>query len=241
MPRSTGDYVKVELMTRRLLAVGILALIAGCSAAGPAESPPTPSVAVSSAAPTPTAEIAPPETLGEPPMPFADWGACPFEGCQYGEWTALSEIVALKDPPFPSQPGPHNTAEAFKVARGEKVFAATGVMFFTKPGRVRVDKPLRARLDSGRFPINSQEVPLSPGDIVYLLTPQGEGWVLAWFKGVFIDYDASSLENGGCSADCAGELLERGQSEWWIQLRSSRGEIGWTNRPQQFDGRDRFG
>ena len=174
-------------------------------------------------------------------MPFVDSGACPFEGCQYGNWTARTEIVALKDPPFPWNPGPHDTTNVFRIVKGETVFAATGVLSFSKPGRVRVDKAVRARLGSAHFPLTAEEVTLSPGDIMYLLTPQGEGWVLAWFKGVLIDYDASQLKNGGCNTDCAGELLELGQSEWWVQLRNSRGEVGWTNRSQEFDGRDRFG
>jgi hypothetical protein len=31
------------------------------------------------------------------------------------------------------------------------------------------------------------------------------------------------------------------QSEWWIQIRSRGGRVGWTNEPEKFDGKDQFG
>src|SRR4051812_30556457 len=104
-------------MTRRLFAVGLLALVVGCSVSAPSETPPAPSG-------TATSPAASPDTPKEPPMPFVDSGACPFEGCQYGNWTARTEIVALKDPPLPWNPGAHDTNAVFRIAKGEKVFAA---------------------------------------------------------------------------------------------------------------------
>jgi catechol 2,3-dioxygenase-like lactoylglutathione lyase family enzyme len=34
---------------------------------------------------------------GQPRLPFTDDGACPFGGCQYGEWTAGARVVARRD------------------------------------------------------------------------------------------------------------------------------------------------
>jgi hypothetical protein len=31
-----------------------------------------------------------------PPVPFEDVGACPFEGCVYGEWTP-KQVVAIRE------------------------------------------------------------------------------------------------------------------------------------------------
>ena len=37
---------------------------------------------------------------------------------------------------------------------------------------------------------------------------------------------------------CLGETVEPQQSVWWVQVQNSKGQIGWTDRPADFDGKD---
>ena len=76
----------------------------------------------------------------------------------------------------------------------------------------------------------------APGDILYLLTYQGEGFTKAWFKGrLYTDVDVTDFLSGACagaSPRCAGTLIERPRSEWWVRVRSRRGNEGWSARPR---------
>ena len=64
-----------------------------------------------------------------PPMPLEGAGACPFEGCRFGAWTARETVVARRSR---SASG----ARSFSVRKGETVTALTGVLVITRPGRV---------------------------------------------------------------------------------------------------------
>src|SRR5690348_4997611 len=68
-------------------------------------------------------------------FPHEDAGACPFECCRYGRWTATSS-VAIRRARVAGAP------IAFRVAAGETVDALTGVVVTTQPGRGRVLKAL---------------------------------------------------------------------------------------------------
>jgi len=79
---------------------------------------------------------------------------------------------------------------------------------------------------------------------LYLLTYHGEGASAAWFKGrLYDEVDGSEFINGLCGAavTCTGTIIERPQTVWWIRLRSTRGFTGWTNAPEKFDNKDRYG
>ena len=39
---------------------------------------------------------------------------------------------------------------------------------------------------------------------------------------------------------CAGRVVERQQSTWWVQIRNGAGLVGWTNQADAFDGKDAF-
>ena len=49
------------------------------------------------------------------------------------------------------------------------------------------------------------------------------------------------LSNGVCTIRperCVGEIVEKSTTEWWVQLRTRQGLVGWTNEPEKFDGKD---
>jgi hypothetical protein len=163
-----------------------------------------------------------------PPIPFEDPGACPFEGCVYREWIAKrSTTVRVRRSA--------SSPIAFHLKAGERVQAITGVVVITKPGIVRFAKPWDAA------PVHAK-----PGDVMYLLTYEGEGFRTIWFKGgILRGVDVTEFVNCGplvglpalpLPEDCAVELRQQPVQVWWAQLRNNHGQIGWTNR-----GREDFG
>ena len=162
------------------------------------------------------------------PLPFEDVGACPFEGCTYREWVATSGVQVRRDRSTAS-------ALAFRVSTGEKVMALTGVVVTVTAGRIQFRNAHETLTDAG--PIR-----LAPGDTLYLLTYQGEGFTKAWFRGrVYNGIDITDYIGGPCEREpnqCPGRLLNRPQSVWWVQIRNTRGQVGWTNEPEKFDGKD---
>ena len=168
-----------------------------------------------------TAESTPPtltaSKLGSsvaPPMPYEDYGACPFECCTYRRWIATKDTAIQSD-----RNG--NSPIFFNVNRGEWVTALTGVVITTVPGKAKVLRPTT---------ING--IPAQNGETVYLLTYQGEGVYEIWYKGKkWEPYpDMSTLE-----------ILERPESTWWVQTKNNKGQVGWSRESDNFDNRDACG
>jgi hypothetical protein len=182
-------------------------------------------------------------------MPYEDAGACPFEGCVYRDWRA-NHTVAVR------QTRSANGAIVFTVHKGETVTALTGVVVTTSPGRVRFREPADLTwadletVDVGgmtvRRPSQTGVLHMEPGDTLYLLTYHGEGSTAAWFKGrLYEDLDgAMAFFNGACTNDpsrCVGRIVEPPRRVWWVQIKNARGQTGWTNAPEKFDGKDALG
>jgi hypothetical protein len=101
-----------------------------------------------------------------------------------------------------------------------------------KAGRVRfrVSDELESR---------SGTVRVKAGDILYLLTYQGEGFTKAWFDGRLYDsLDGTDFFNAVCDSNpgrCTGRLIEKPTREWWVQVRDADGRVGWTSQPDAFE------
>lgn len=166
-----------------------------------------------------------------PPLPFEDAGACPFEGCVYREWTARAPVQVRAERRL-------DAPVVFRLQAGERVTALTGVVVTLRAGRVQFDKPQRLTTSVGPIEIR-------PGQTLYLLTHQGEGFTKGWFNGqLYEDVDASSFINAVCDmvpSRCSGRVLELSRTEWWVQVRNGAGQTGWTSEPEQFDGKDALG
>ncbi|HAH08252.1 MAG TPA: hypothetical protein DCM05_17290 [Elusimicrobia bacterium] len=154
-----------------------------------------------------------------PPPEHVSTGACPFECCAYREWTALADTELFE------RPG--GGALSVKAAAGTKVAALTG--------EVRV-KPIPLGVAADR-------PPFAKGDLFFLLDPLGEGFYHYWKDGlvaeVLVEPDDHCLNPGpACWAEFVypGSALRR--SAWWVQLRLPDGTLGWTDRPEDFDGKD---
>jgi hypothetical protein len=170
------------------------------------------------------ASQAPPASRPGPPLPFEDHGACPYELCTYGAWTAR-ETIAVRSGRRRGSP------VTFRLARGEKVTAVTGVVVTLRAGRVQYRSPHEMKSASG-------VVRVEPGQTLYLLTYQGEGFTKAWFDGrLYDELDGSDFFNAVCDDDpnrCVGTVVEKPQREWWVQLRTAAGRVGWTDEPDKF-------
>ncbi len=164
-----------------------------------------------------------------PSVPYLDWGACPFECCTYGSWTAVHATVVLTERRV-------GAPIAFRVRPGESVKTTTGVVVTKRPGRIEVlsDLTLGQGLES---------VALRRGDVVYVLHYLGEGYDLLWFKGkTFSDQIHTEtlgvIEYNGVEAL---RLLAQPQVEWWVKVTSKSGRVGWSKHPEHFSGSDACG
>jgi hypothetical protein len=166
-----------------------------------------------------------------PPLPFEDPGACPFEGCVYREWRAHESVKVHAE-------RRDDSPVIFTVRKGQKVRALTGIVVTIRAGRAQFDKP--QHLDA-----SPRAIDIVPGQDLFLLTYQGEGFSKAWFQGqVYTNVDVTSVVNGACGTKperCTGRVVDKSQTEWWVQIRNSSGQIGWTREPNQFGNKDAFG
>jgi len=164
-------------------------------------------------------------------LPFEDHGACPFEGCTYREWTANTPVEIRLD-------RRDNAPTAFRLKEGDRIQALTGVVITLRPGELTFRAPQVLETPDG--PIR-----VSPGDTVYLLTYQGEGFTKAWFSGrLYRDVDTALFFNRVCDTEpdrCSGKVVVERQTKWWVQVRNADGLIGWTDEPDKFDGKDALG
>ena len=176
-------------------------------------------------------------------MPFVDEGACPFEGCVYRDWRATKPVAVYESWDWRAP-----VRQVFSVEPGETVTAMTGVVVTTSAGRAVIRRPMSGIAHSKYFPYQRPaSIPLNPGDIVYLLTNQGEGFQTAWFRQMLFTLDRSRFSgptpDTPCKRDntCTGEVIQHPISAWWVKLRNARGQIGWTRQTGDFDGSATFG
>jgi hypothetical protein len=172
------------------------------------------SLAFSAVGPTPSG----------PPMPYLDRGACPFECCTYQDWTATQVTAVLKERRSTS-------AVLFALKAGDKAHAVTGVVVTTVPGIIKIHEAITVG-EKGH------EIRLRPGDRVYMLHYQGEGFGLFWFNGSPFSDQFWSDDLGMVPGTSAFEVIQLPRTIWWIKIRNSLGQTGWTQHPEHYDGAD---
>lgn len=158
------------------------------------------------------------------PLSLEREGACPFEGCRYGEWIARTDAAVKTDRNVDAQ-------VHYRLRPGDRVYALTGVVITLRPGRVRVDHPLD--LQSADGPVH-----LDANDTLYLLTYRSGGPTIAWHAGRLYHALDDSAFGQACEwtqETCTGARLERPRHTWWVQLRNEKGAVGWTNEPEKFE------
>ncbi|MFO1015127.1 MAG: hypothetical protein U1E50_15340 [Caulobacteraceae bacterium] len=180
--------------------------------APPAADPASPAKAV----PAPQQPASRP-AASAPPSEWIETGACPFEGCQYGRWTA-TKAVTLYD-----RPG--GAALPARLAKGDVVTAEGGEVRAT-PVRAVVAKAGPEDVARG----------LTEGSVVYALYPLGEGAVMVWKDGKTID---TSLD---VELRFDPALPETGLPYvWWAKVKRADGSTAWVrDASADFSGTDQF-
>ncbi len=157
----------------------------------------------------------------KPKIPYIELGACPFECCQYGTWTAESPLIVYKEEVSGS-------AIAFKVNPGESFTAINGNVHITKPGYVVVNKSHDG---------------FAKGNKVYLLTYLGEGAYDLWYKGKKLDLNILNLDEFWANVTEKDSplytwavLIKRGDGkQGWLRLKNSPKSKFW---PEKIKGLD---
>jgi hypothetical protein len=169
----------------------------------------------------------------KPKLPFADQGACPFECCQSGRWTARSTGKA-----FTRQR--KNSQITFLVRPGEEVTALTGVVVTRKVGVVKMEKT--TTFDVTVFKSGLQtKLTLTAGERLYTLHLAGEGMAVFWYKGTAYagELYAEGVHKG--DVNFPWDVLSVPETEWWVKLRNGNGIVGWILNPINFHGMDACG
>lgn len=167
--------------------------------------------------------LGPAQNADAPKLPYIDRDVCPFECCQYGEWTA-----------GPSQRAYKSTGKesglAFTIRPGEKVQALTGVVITRKAGIVIVRKETRF-----------YDVTVPAGAKLYVLHRSGEGVALFWYKGGTHSGELYAEEVHKASAKRPWDVQSLPETEWWVKVRNQHGGMGWLLNPRGFRGMDACG
>lgn len=162
--------------------------------------------------------------LPAPKLPYYDWGACPFEGCSYREWTATKSVTVFDT-------WKKSRKHIAELATGDKVTALTGVVITFRPGVIRMDRDV-------------PEERLKAGETILTYAYRGEGFSAVWIHDRYEpSYDISFTKwpNGqGCGGThCAATYTDLGEKEWWAQVRLKSGKTGWVNMDSaEFSGVD---
>lgn len=160
-----------------------------------------------------------PQKAAKPALPKIDEKVCPFEGCQFGPWTATAAVQLFSG-------WKADRKSVITISKGEVVTAITGVHITFEPSEIEVTAPIP---DYG----------LKPGDTIYGYVYKGEGVFSAWFNGYWVeDFDGSGVSGAGCNRKCNAKLIKQGRVEWWVEIRTKGGTIGWTKDTDSFDGKD---
>ena len=128
----------------------------------------------------------------------------------YREWSVNVETPILKE-------RRDGAPVAFKVRIGENVRGVTGVVVTNKPGVMKVLKAINLG--------DKPSVSLQPGDLIYTLHYQGEGYDLFWFKGrTYSDQiDAREVDPDPPPSDISLQALDLPDATWWVKVRNRKG------------------
>ena len=142
-------------------------------------------------------------------------GACPFECCQFGSWTARQSVDLFGFP--------NGKIVKRKIKKGEKFIALTGEVH-SIPLPVRVTHVYETDEKQG----------IHVGNIVYVLHGIGEGAVALLHNG--------KVKDG--SLELTHELLNKNGAKfptcvWWVKILLNDGSEAWIKDPRGFDGMDR--
>ncbi len=161
-----------------------------------------------------------------PPIPFNDWGSCPFECCTYRSWSVVGPYTLLKAPA-------RNSQVIGRYTRKKRILALTGVVITVKAGKINILKPMTLGGDNG--------IQLVPGEIVYSLHYQGEGFSTFWVNGNKVDGEEIDPRLVANDKQTDYRVIFEAMDEWWAKIKAPDGKIGWVLVGEQFGDMDACG
>lgn len=225
-------------MIRNLLLTLILAL-AACT---PAEAPDgeAPSAPTPASVDRPVEAPAAPDTLvlttddrelrDRPAAPVRVVGACPFEGCQYGTWTASAETTVYRA-------AGDTTSIAFTVPAGTRLDATEGFVLMTQVGIAIAERPSEVYVSP------EDQRPVAPGDTLLVLDYEGEGSFRVWTDGT-LGFSMDVMATGGAGDEGRPfRIVTEPEQQWWARVTAPDGRSGWLwmDRTRPVDGADALG
>lgn len=161
-----------------------------------------------------------------PPLPYMDWGACPFECCTYRGWEATREVKIYTS-------RKEGSKISFVLAKGELAIGVTGVVLTKSYGITKILKPVKI----GYTPVSTApELSLKAGDFVYTLHYAGEASDFFWYRGsVYTDQIlVPEIAMGSSPNEQSIEIVSRPDYEWWVKVQNKAGRVGWTKETKVF-------
>jgi len=155
-----------------------------------------------------------------PTLPFYDSGACPFDCCTYGTWTAKTKTILWNEH---KESSPAVTV----VNAGEDVQGLTGVVITTEAGKVKILKKIAFNVEN-----SLEEILLLPEDVIYALRYVGEGYDKFYFEGISL-IARTNIKSVGKSE--YWQVINLPKWVWWAKISRQNGETGWTRELDHFD------
>lgn len=160
-------------------------------------------------------------------FPHEHEGACPFECCTYGRWTAESRIPVRA---FRADTAPVRTV----LAPGASFLAVDGEVWVLVPGTAVLRPGALARRDTGgSVPRAAGPGPIAR-DTVVLLNRTGQSVWRVWDgrsvrrAGPLAAPDSGRRGRDSLPRWAEGRVLRRPETRWWVRVQASDGTRGWV-------------
>lgn len=160
-------------------------------------------------------------------FPHEHEGACPFECCTYGTWTAETRIPVQA---FRADTAPVRTV----LGPGTSFLAVDGEVWVLTPGAAVLRPGAIARWDSGGSVPASPGPRPPPGDTVVLLDTTGESVWRVWdgrsvrMAGPLLAPDPGDAVPDSVPRWAEGTVLRRPDTRWWVRVEGPDGTRGWV-------------
>ena len=174
-----------------------------------------------------------PATSQRPTDPYIARRACPFECCTYREWT-VEHSVTLYD-----KPGGKTTVASIDASKTKHVRGLTGEVILHPVRMVLRYQISTETTNAGRPVSNAKTVVVPAGQEVWILDNLGEGYVNIWWHDQILSFGILDTDNTEDLAEGSHLLEEAGRgAEWWVQVKTPSGMIGWTKDNDAFGNMD---
>lgn len=149
---------------------------------------------------------------------YVERGVCPGEGCDTSFWWRSTAAQPLYKAP--------GSSKIVGYVRAGDRAAVKDTEYWTQPLRGVV---LR------------KADPFQPGDVIYTLVPEGEGYIEVWRRGEVLSLSPDEEYPPADQPVVKWDEAPRTEDIWWVKLRTSRGVTGWIPNPGNFECMGLFG